>query len=125
MEKFRELADELLRMPEEVKNLQLELLNYSEQAQEVLNKTQALESVIKSEIDAEIGENGKKLYSNDTARKAAFMEMSDSNEELHNRKEEYNAIQKVVSEYKMDIEELSNQQRNIRSVLDFIGKVGE
>ena len=97
------------------------VLDYNEQVQSISNEITQIESVIKSEINAQVDDNGKKLYSNAESREAAFIETATSNADLMSKKNSLSSVQGYMAIERIKIEALSNEQRNIRSILYFFG----
>lgn len=125
MEKFTKLSDELLGLPEDIKVIQLDLLDLTERSLEISDKINQIESSIQAEINSEADSAGKKIYTNDVLRRAEFIERSANDNELSFVKVDFQSIQRDISEKKIELERISNSQRNIRSVLTFIGEVGK
>jgi hypothetical protein len=96
-------------------------LDLNEKIQTISNEIGHIESTIKSEINSQVDENGKKVYSNDVAREAAFVEVASANGELVAKKEILGTFQRELNTEKIRIEALGNEQRNIRSILYFFG----
>lgn len=115
------LANRLLEIPAKVVEAQLELLTLTETSQSQSERITQIESVIKAEIGATVDGAGKKAYSNAEARDAAFVEKTVDNYELIVAKTDLAKTQRSVQEKRIKIEALGNEQRNIRSVLYFIG----
>jgi hypothetical protein len=116
-EKLTELVERLLELPNEVAELQSKALLFNDTIQLLSESIISRESEIKSEINAATDENGKKLYSNEDARKLAFL--TDSKDDISlfqlyvSKKEASHQIDMV----RISIECHSNEQRNIRSIL--------
>ena len=125
MEKFTKLSDELLGLPEDIKVIQLDLLDLTERSLEISDKINQIESSIQAEINSEADSAGKKICTNDGLRRAEFIERSANDNELSFVKVDFQSIQRDISEKKIELERISNSQRNIRSVLTFIGEVGK
>ncbi len=66
-----------------------------------------------------VDENGKKLYSNAESRSAAFIEISKSDDNIQSISGKLQDTQLKIQKLKIDIECVSNEQRNIRSILHF------
>lgn len=118
-QKFSEMADRLMELPQEISEIQLEILERTEASKEVQDKITMIESKIKTDINNAVDANGKKVYSNAEAREAAFIEDANENQELIDLKKDYDYTQREISEKRIEIERLSNDQRNIRSLLNF------
>lgn len=88
-------------------------------------KVQVIESRIKSEINNLVDLNGKKVHSNEDARKAAFIDEVANNTELAELNSIVNDMQVMIQEKRIKIEALSNEQRNIRSLLNFFSNSSE
>jgi hypothetical protein len=95
------------------------VLDYNEQIQNISNEITQIESAIKTEINTQVDDNGKKVYTNAESREAAFIDVSRTNNELMDKRNSLSLIQNYLSIEKIKIETLGNEQRNIRSVLSF------
>jgi len=124
-QKFSEMADRLMELPQAISEIQLEILERTEASKEVQDKITTIESKIKTDINNVVDANGKKVYSNAEAREAAFIEDANENEELKDLKTDYDYMQREISEKRIEIEKLSNDQRNIRSLLNFFANNSE
>jgi len=120
-ERLTQLSEKLLEIPKTISHHQESVLNLNEKAQEISNEITQIQSAIKAEISSQTDENGKKVYSNEVAREAAFIEISAQNSELNSKREELVTIQRKSNTEKIAIETLGNEQRNIRSILYFFG----
>jgi chromosome segregation ATPase len=120
-ERLSKLAEDLLDIPERIFEIQGRILDQNEEIQTTNNEISQIEATIKSEIGAQLDENGKKLYSNAESREAAFVEISNSNQELVAKRNRLSSLQGYVSIERIKMESLSNEQRNIRAVLYFFG----
>ena len=118
-QKFSEMADRLMELPQAISEIQLEILERTEASKQVQDKITTIESKIKADINNAVDANGKKVYSNAEAREAAFIEDANENQELIDLKKDYDYSQREISEKRIEIERLSNDQRNIRSLLNF------
>jgi hypothetical protein len=124
-EKLNGLIDRLMVLPAEITDFQVRALALNDAIQLISEKIVQRESEIKTEINSALDENGKKLYSNDEARKIAFLTDSKEDSTLS---ELY--VQKSEQSHKLDlirisIEQHSNEQRNIRSILAVVNLVAE
>ena len=119
--KLTELAERLLSIPEAISEKQGMVLDYNEQIQEISNEISQIESVIKTEINSQVDDNGKKLYTNAESREAAFIEVSRTNAQLMDKRNTLSSVQGYMAIEKIKTEALSNEQRNIRSILYFFG----
>jgi predicted nucleic acid-binding Zn-ribbon protein len=122
-QKFSEMADRLMELPQAISEIQLEILEITEASKQVQDKITTIESKIRAGINNAVDANGKKVYSNAEAREAAFID--DANEELKDLKTGYDYSQREISEKKIEIEKLSNDQRNLRSLLNFFANNSE
>jgi hypothetical protein len=123
-ERLTQLAERLLTIPELMSEKQGMVLDYNEQIQNISNEISQIESVIKTEINSQVDDNGKKVYTNAESREAAFIDVSRTNNELMDKRNSVSSIQNYLSIEKIKIETLGNEQRNIRSVLSFFGGIG-
>jgi hypothetical protein len=120
-EKLTELAERLLEIPNSISEKQGMVLDYNEQIQTISNEIAQIESVIKTEINSQVDDNGKKLYTNAESRESAFIEVSRTNTELMDKRNSLSSVQCYMAIEKIKTEFLSNEQRNIRSILYFFG----
>lgn len=114
-----------MELPQAISEIQLEILERTEASKQVQDKITTIESKIKADINNAIDANGKKVYSNAESREAAFIEDANENEELKSLKLELDCTQREISEKRIEIEKLSNDQRNIRSLLNFFANNSE
>ena len=120
-ERLTALAERLLEIPNAISEKQGMVLDYNEQIQEISNEIAQIESVIKTEINSQVDDSGKKVYTNAESREAAFIEVSRTNNELMNKRNTLSSVQGYMAIEKIKTEALSNEQRNIRSILYFFG----
>ncbi len=117
--RLEQLANRLMEIPQELHDLQVEILNSSQSSQDIDKEISKVETALKVSIANKVDENGKKVYSNEDARKAAFAELTEDDVELNDLKEKSRQIQLKSNELRNDYDCISNEQRNIRTVLQF------
>jgi hypothetical protein len=122
-EQISQLVDRLMVLPTEIANFQIKALAVNDSIQLVSDEIVRRESEIKSEINAAIDENGKKLYSNEEARKIAFLSDSKDDETLTELYSTKSKISHELDVIRIAIEQHSNEQRNIRSILSVIKEI--
>ena len=120
--KLSALAERLIELPISIAEKQTSVLESTINAQEVQNEITQTEANIKQEIATDTLPDGKKLYTNDDSRKAAFIERVVNDDALVALHDEFNALQRSIQVDKIEIEQFSNEQRNIRALLYFFGK---
>jgi hypothetical protein len=120
-ERLTQLAETLLEIPERIAENQGRILDYNDQVQSISNEIAQIESVIKTEINAQVDDNGKKLYTNAESREAAFIEAATSNDDLMNKKNSLSSVQGYMAIERIENETLNSEQRNIRAILYFFG----
>jgi hypothetical protein len=120
-ERLASLAERLSEIPNAIFEKQGMILDYNEQTQNISNEISQIESVIKTEINSQVDDNGKKIYSNAESREAAFIDVSRTNTELMDKRNTLLSVQGYMAIEKIKAEALSNEQRNIRSILYFFG----
>lgn len=125
MSKFNQMADRLLELPTEISDLQLQILDRTDVVSATQEKIQVIESKIKSDINNAVDANGKKVYSNEDARKAAFIEDTADNSELKDLNSIVADQQRFIQEKRIQVEALSNEQRNLRTLLHFFANSAE
>ena len=112
-------ASRLMELPNDIKVLQYEILEKSTSSTLIAASASSIEAKIRVEIGSELDPNGKKVYSNAETRAAEFEERTQFNSELLSIRATYDSLQKEIQELKIHIEMYSNEQRNIRSILNF------
>ena len=117
------LAENLLTLPQIIQENQIAILDTTEEILKVNKEISVLESKIKSEISAEVDENNKKVYPNAESRDAAFVEKSSQDSEITNLQSQHTSLQRLSNIRRFEIERLQNEQRNLRSVLDFFKSI--
>jgi hypothetical protein len=120
-ERLTQLAETLLEIPERIAENQGRILDYNDQVQSISNEITQIESVIKTEINAQVDDNGKKLYTNAESREAAFIEAATSNDDLMDKKNSLSSVQGYMAIERIKNETLNSEQRNIRAILYFFG----
>jgi hypothetical protein len=120
-----ELGERLLETPNKIKELQGKLIILSEEIRENNEKILVIENEIKSDILSSVDSTGKKVFTNSELRDSAFIERSSDNQILINEKLNLKSLKNKMDEIKTEIEFLNNDQRNIRSVLEFFSRIGE
>ncbi len=122
-QKMHELAEKLLGMPQTIQEGQVALMKLNETILNLSEEISVIESKIKSEIASEVDENNKKVYPNSESRDAAFVEKSSDDETLIYKRRYLGQLQGIGNVQRFEIERLQNEQRNIRSVLDFFKSI--
>jgi hypothetical protein len=120
-ERLPQLAERLLEIPSAISEKQGILLDYNDRVQTISNEIAQIESVIKTEINSQVDDSGKKVYTNAESREAAFIEVSRTNNELMEKRNSLSSVQNYLSIERIKIESLNSEQRNIRSILYFFG----
>lgn len=118
-ERLTGLAEKLLEIPNEISEKQGIVLDYNDQVQTISNEITQIESAIKTEINSQVDDSGKKVYTNAESREAAFIDVSRANAELMDKRNSLSSVQGYLAIEKIKIETLNNEQRNIRSILSF------
>jgi chromosome segregation ATPase len=119
MESYIKLTESLMELPRAIKEIQLQILNKNEEQQKISSEITRLEAKIKADINAATDANGKKLYSNAEMREAELVERASNDSEITSLKEKHEAILREISEDRLEVEMLSNTQRNTRTLLEF------
>ena len=119
MTNLNQLAENLLGLPSKIKQVQLEILDETAEFHVVQDKIKTVESKLKTEINNAVDANGKKVYSNEDARRAAFIEDAANNLELTDLNSVLADKQRSLQEKKIAYDELVDTQRNIRVLINF------
>lgn len=120
MKEKEELIQELLSLPGEIETIELDILKKNESLREISDLIRSKEADIKSSINAAQDENGKKVFTNDQARQAEFIASSHEDTELCDLYLQESKLSTLISIARINIDRLSNHQRNIRAVIDWI-----
>jgi hypothetical protein len=118
-------VERLMELPQAIKELQMEILDLNTESNKSTELISNIQSKIKVEINAEVDANGKTTFSNAEARDAEFVERTKFNSELAGLRSEHDALQREIQEKKIQVECLSNEQRNSRSILNFFAGENE
>jgi SPX domain protein involved in polyphosphate accumulation len=116
----QELIDRLSQLPEEISSESHHLVKLTVSLQEKNTAFKQSEMEIKLEIADEMDANGKKVYSNAESREAALVERIKTNESMVELQLEIKQVEVLIQTVKVVVEQLSNEQRNIRSIMQFI-----
>jgi predicted mannosyl-3-phosphoglycerate phosphatase (HAD superfamily) len=119
MQQYEHLIEALMELPIKIKDLQTSILNKNEESQKTSNEISKLEAKIKAEINAAVDTNGKKVFTNAEMREAELVERTSGDLEISALKEKHESISREIAEARLEVEMLSNQQRNTRSLLEF------
>jgi predicted aminopeptidase len=116
------LIDRLMLLPQELMTLQHTIIDQTAKSQEVANSIVKAETSLRVLIANMTDDAGKKQYSNEDARKAAFAEMAEDDLDLNLLKKGSLALENALAMKRVEFECLSNEQRNIRAVLLFFSQ---
>ena len=122
-QQLNQFTENLLELPKIIQENQIALLDTTEEIYRVNKEISVLESKIKSDIAAEVDENNKKVYPNAESRDASFVEKSSQDFEITNLQSYHTSLQRLSNIRRFEIERLQNEQRNLRSVLDFFKSI--
>jgi hypothetical protein len=123
-EKVSEFANELLSLPQEIHDLQMEMINLNDESNEITEKIILRENEIKSEINAATDDTGKKVYSNEESRKIAFLNDSKSDSNLISLIQNRKHLDSKTQAIRAKIEMKGNLQRNLRSIMGVMAGSG-
>lgn len=118
----QEMAERLATIPSEIYALQIELIEMNDAVEANEKAISNLEIELKTEVLNALDDSGKKMYTNDEARKMAFV--SDCNESTEHRSliARRAELSKSMQIKRTEIEMLSNTQRNLRVLIQaFVG----
>lgn len=124
-QKLTELAEKLLEIPSAIYRHQDSLLELNSDLSEKKNQISGIENSFKSIILEKVDGNGKKMYPNQESRETAFFEMGEQDSEYNSLKSDLVTIEKRIGLEKIRIEELSSEQRNIRSILEYFSQLNK
>jgi len=114
------LIDRLLQLPQEITQEQIEILTLSQEVQNISTEMVKCEARLKTSITAAVDEGGKKLYSNEDARRAALIEMLDTDLDFTELSDKKKSAEHSLQMKKIRFDELIHEQKNIRAILVFL-----
>jgi chromosome segregation ATPase len=112
-------AERLMQLPKQIQEIQVEILSLTNESNRISESISSIESKIKTTINSEVDANGKKVFSNAEAREAELIERTQFNSDLIELRNEHADLNRINQEKKIEVEALSNEQRNSRSILWF------
>lgn len=115
-----QLISKLMEMPKQIATVQVSILDKTEESQKITQEIIRCETKLRVLITGLTDEAGKKLYSNEDARKAAFSEMVEDDIELNDIKKRSSKIEHDLQEERINFDLLTNEQKNIRAILMFL-----
>ncbi len=124
-EKISEMIMKLELIPSKIAKHSVEILDLNEKLQESITEINQLESAIKSGVNSAEDGNGKKLYTNAESREAAFLQIAFDDEDLKKAKEVQAELQRKISLERIQVEALSNEQRNVRTIVQYFSSLQE
>jgi hypothetical protein len=124
-EKISEMIMKLELIPAKIAKHSVEILDLNEKLQESITEINQMESAIKSSVNSAEDSNGKKLYTNSESREAAFLQIAFDDEDLKKAKEAQADLQRKISLERIQVEALSNEQRNVRTIVQYFSSLQE
>jgi chromosome segregation ATPase len=118
--KNQEMIDRLNQLPAQIAAETHKLIGLNTELEEKNHSYSKEEMKIKLEIADEVDDKGKKIYSNAESREAALVERVEGNEGLTDLAREIKSLEIHIQSLRVDIDQLSHEQRNIRSIMQFI-----
>lgn len=122
---MNEFINELKTLPNKIESIQKQLFDIAKGRASMDKKISIKENAIKSDINNEVDSNGKKVYSNESARKIAFEQELTKNKELKTLHNEYDMLLNRKALLDIDLEVARNTQSNYKAILNFMGSVGD
>ena len=120
---YTELAEALMSMPSQIKEIQLDILSTTEEQTNLEKEISKLEAKIKSEINAAVDANGKKVFTNAEMRSAELVERVEADLEISSIKQAHEQISKNISTTRIELEYVNNKQRNARILVDLFSNL--
>jgi hypothetical protein len=118
MKKVLELANSLETLPETILAYQMDIINLTESIEKNSNEIESLEIDIKTAVLNATDEAGKKAYTNDEARKMAFIGDCKENEEHQSLVEARSNLSRALQIKRAHLEMLNSRQRNLRVLIE-------
>jgi hypothetical protein len=114
------LISKLIDLPKQIVSVQLSVLDKSQESQKISNEIIRCETKLRVVIAGLTDDGGKKLHSNEDARRAAFAEMSEDDIELNDLKRKSLKLESALQEERINFDALTSEQKNIRAILMFL-----
>ena len=114
------MIDRLHELPIEIENASIKLIELTSDLHEKTSDLKKSEMEMKLEIADALDANGKKLYSNAESREAALVEKMRMDESVVELQKTIKTVETSIQKIKVKVELLSNEQRNIRAIMQFI-----
>ena len=114
------LISKLMDLPKQIVAVQLSVLDKSQESQKISNEIIRCETKLRVVVAGLTDDSGKKLHSNEDARRAAFAEMSEDDIELNDLKRESSKLESALQEERINFDALTSEQKNIRAILMFL-----
>ena len=97
---YTEFTEALMSLPSQIKEIQLDVLSKTEEQANLEKEISKLEAKIKSEINAAVDANGKKVFTNAEMRAAELVERVEADLEISTIKQTHEQISKNISTVK-------------------------
>jgi hypothetical protein len=120
---YTEFAEALMSLPTQIKEIQLDILSKTEEQTNLEKEISKLEAKIKSEINAVVDVNGKKVFTNAEMRSAELVERVEADLEISAIKQAHEQISKAISITRIELEYVNNKQRNARILIDLFSNL--
>ena len=120
---YTEFAEALMSLPTQIKEIQLDILLKTEEQTNLEKEISKLEAKIKSEINAVVDVNGKKVFTNAEMRSAELVERVEADLEISAIKQAHEQISKAISITRIELEYVNNKQRNARILIDLFSNL--
>lgn len=117
------MLNELLSIPNDISEIQKKLIGKTLALEEINEAISNMEGSIKYDISTEVDESGKKKFSNQDLRDAEFNSRVENHTELNEFYENKKDIQYEINDLKIKFEYLSNRQRNLRTIINFLSNI--
>lgn len=111
------LCNKLLTIPEQIRELQNQMAEAQKEVEKAKSDVELEKSAIVAAVVSEVNNNGKPVYSNETARNAEITRRMAVEQDYLVAKEALAKAEEQVANIKFEIDRLYSEMANLRAVL--------
>lgn len=111
------LCNKLLAIPEQIRELQDQMQQMQQEVEKAKSDVELEKSTITAAVISEVNDNGKPVYSNETARSAEITRRMAVDQDYLAAKEALAKTEEQVANLKFDIDRLYSEMANLRVVV--------
>lgn len=115
---IEQLANKLLGIPGGIRKLQDAVIMAQKDVDLAKNKVETAKSIIVAMVTSTVNENGKPVYSNETARNAEITRRMADDPDYLVAKQELLESEEKLANLRFEIERLNSEMANLRAVIN-------